>query len=91
MTKDKWNKSRAQEVSQRVKGLYDQIAQLQETRKKLQAELKENCPHPDDHVRKLDEFRSTNVNRTRPDGRLLLRELWYCELCSKTMTLKGVG
>ena len=61
-------------LANEVKTLDDKLSHMRE-------ELRAHCPHPDEYVRKLDEWRSPHHTKTT--------EFWYCDLCQQTKTRKG--
>lgn len=77
-----FSKSRAQEFRINIDNLASQVEEMDKRLSDMKIELRERCPHPDDHVRRLDTFRSTPHSKTRT-------ELWYCDLCHATITRKG--
>jgi hypothetical protein len=76
------SKSRAQELRMRIDTLRQDLNDGKTRLKALESELKMVCPHPDEYVKKMDEFRTPNPYSQR-------KALYLCKLCGVSK-IKGV-
>jgi len=76
MNNEKQSKSRAQEIRMRIDALDNDILAGQARVNALRSELKLICPHPDEYVKKLTDFRGSKINKRVA--------LYVCKLCGQT-------
>jgi hypothetical protein len=81
MASEKYSKSRAQEVRMQLQHKMNDYESLGKTIEALKWELREHCPHPDEYVTKLTDFRQSLTNKRTA--------LWYCKLCQQTKGVEG--
>ena len=83
MPLEKFNRSRAQEVRVHIDNMELQLESLTAQLRNAKKELQERCPHPDDYVKKLTEVKQTGTRKPL--------EIWVCDLCKGTQSVKGEG
>ena len=82
MALETFSKSRAQEARANLDNMRLELEALVARIQALNDELQERCPHPDEHVKKLDSWYAKQAGMPK----IILT---HCGICGKTKSQKG--